>query len=327
MRSCRSGREKAGTIARTAFAVTAVSHYTETPARAIDADMQQLAASPSAADELDLDRYFARIGYTGTPRPDLATLRALTELHPAAIPFEAIDVFLGRPVDIGLRAIQAKLVAGGRGGYCFEQNGLFKRVLGALGFMVEGLIGRVLWMRPQDAPLLPLTHMALRVTIDGERWLADVGFGSCIAGAPLRLDAAAEPQPTRHETFRCTRRGTWTLLEAQLPDGWHPVYALSPEPPADADYIAANWYTSTHPESGFRRELRVAATMPDRRATLLNSRLTVRRARGAAERRFLSERELADALVATFGLRLDPESARQAAAMATAAATAASEAH
>ena len=267
-------------------------------------------------DAIDLDRYFARIGYTRTPRADLDTLRALTELHPAAITFEAVDVLLGRPVDISPGAIQAKLIAGGRGGYCFEQNGLLKRVLEALGFAVDGLIARVLWMLPPDAPPMPLTHMATRVTIDGQRWLADVGFGACVAGAPLLFDAIGTEQPTRHETFRLTRRGAWTLLEAQLPDGWSPLYMLSPEPALEADYVAANWYTSTHPTSGFRRELRVARTAPDRRTTLMNDRLTVRHAGGGMERRFLSEREIADALVSTFGLRLDDDSAQQAAALA-----------
>jgi len=281
-----------------------------------------LQASPFPAGELDLDRYFARIGYTGSPRPDLATLCALTELHPAAIPFEAIDVLLGRPVDLGLAAIQAKLVAGGRGGYCFEHNGLLKRVLGALGFAVEGLIARVLWMRPPDAPPLPLSHMALCITIDGERWLADVGFGSCVAGAPLRFDSLGAEQPTRHEAFRLSRRGAWTLLETQLAGEWQPLYLLAPEPALDVDYVAANWYTSTHPESGFRRELRVASTTPVRRMALINNRLTVRHARGAVERRLLSESEIADTLVSSFGLRLDAHSAGQAAAIAVAAAAA-----
>ena len=277
----------------------------------------------SGTDAIDLDRYFARIGYTGTPRADLDTLRALTELHPAAITFEAVDVLLGRPVDLDPGAIQAKLIDGGRGGYCFEQNGLLGRVLDALGFAVEGLIARVLWMLPPDAPPMPLTHMALRVTIDGERGLADVGFGACVAGAPLRFEVIGTGQPTRHETFRLTRRGAWTLLEAQLPDGWHPLYMLSPEPALEADYLAANWYTSTHPASGFRRELRVARTAPDRRTTLMNSRLTVRHSDGGMERRFLSEHEIADALVSTFGLRLDADSARQAAAIAASSAASA----
>lgn len=280
--------------------------------------MDQLRASPGATGELDLDRYFKRIGYDGPPTPDLKTLRALAERHPAAIPFEAVDVLLGRPVDLSPRAVQAKLIDGGRGGYCFEQNGLFARVLGALGFQVEGLIARVLWMLPPEAPAMPLTHMALRVTIDRERWLADVGFGSCIAGTPLRFDALGTEQPTRHETFRLTRQGAWTLLEAQLPDGWRPLYLLSPEPALDSDYAAANWYTSTHPASGFRRELRVALTKPAQRVSLLNNRMTIRRAGGSMERRFLSEREVADALVTTFGLRLDVESARRAAAIAAA---------
>jgi N-hydroxyarylamine O-acetyltransferase len=267
-------------------------------------------------DAIDLDRYFARIGYTGRPRADLETLRTLAELHPAAITFEAVDVLLGRPVDISPAALQAKLIDGGRGGYCFEQNGLLQRVLDVLGFAVEGLIARVLWMLPPDAPPMPLTHMALRVTIAGERWLADVGFGACVAGMPLRFDAIGTEQPTRHETFRLTRRGAWTLLEARLPDGWRPLYMLSPEPALEADYMAANWYTSTHPASGFRRELRVARTAPDRRMTLMSNRLTVRHSEGGMERRFLDEHEIADALVATFGLRLDADSARQAAAIA-----------
>ena len=91
---------------------------------------------------------------------------------------------------------------------------------------------------------------------------------------------------------------------------------LSPEPALDSDYIAANWYTSTHPESGFRQELRVALTTPQRRTTLLNNRLTVRHVQGPVERRLLGESELADALVSTFGLRLDADSARQVAANA-----------
>jgi N-hydroxyarylamine O-acetyltransferase len=159
-------------------------------------------AGPSGRDAIDLDRYLARIGYRGTPRADLDTLCALTELHPAAIPFEAIDVLLGRPVDLSPAAIQAKLIDGGRGGYCFEHNSLLKRVLAALGFTVDGLLARVSWMRAPEEPPLPLTHMALRVTIGGERWLADVGFGSCVAGAPLRLDYLGAEQPARHETFR-----------------------------------------------------------------------------------------------------------------------------
>ena len=138
--------------------------------------------------EIDLDAYLARIGYDGPRTVELSTLRALHALHPAAIPFEAIDVLLDRGVDLAPQAVDAKLIHGRRGGYCFEQNSLFARVLTALGFQVEGLAARVRWNMAPDAPAQPRTHMVNRVEIDGVSWLADVGFGGCVLPAPLRMD-------------------------------------------------------------------------------------------------------------------------------------------
>jgi N-hydroxyarylamine O-acetyltransferase len=104
------------------------------------------------APAVDLDAYFARIGYDGPREPTLDALRAITFSHPDAIPFENLDVLLGRGISILPADVDAKLIAGGRGGYCYEQNGLLKRVLQALGFEVEGLMARVLWMAPDGAP-------------------------------------------------------------------------------------------------------------------------------------------------------------------------------
>ena len=107
-----------------------------------------VATLSSEAPAVDLAAYCARIGYDGPLTSTLGTLRALQALHPAAIPFEAIDVLTGRGIDISPQAVDAKLIAAGRGGYCYEQNGLFKRVLQAIGFEVEGLIARVNWNAP-----------------------------------------------------------------------------------------------------------------------------------------------------------------------------------
>jgi N-hydroxyarylamine O-acetyltransferase len=254
-------------------------------------------SSATEAPAVDLDAYRRRIGYVGPLAATLETLRALQQLHPAAIPFEAIDVLTGRGVDISPQAVDAKLIAAGRGGYCYEQNGLFKRVLKAIGFEVEGLIARVNWNAPTDAPPRPPSHMALRVTIDGEPWLADVGFGSCVPTAPLRLDSRA-PQPTGHETFRLVPAGLELQLEAEIAGRWAPVYRLLPSPMLDTDYELANWYTATHPESHFRHRLIVTRTTPQARHVLAGAKLTVRSADGETERRILDadgiERELAD---------------------------------
>ena len=261
--------------------------------------------SVSPKPSVDLDAYFERIGYRGPCIPTLETLRALHELHPASIPFEAIDVMLDRGVDITPEAVDAKLIDARRGGYCFEHNGLFKRVLVSLGFDVESLIARVQWMAPEAAPLRPRSHMGLRVTIDGVPWLADVGFGGCVSSEPLRMDTN-EPQTTRHVTFRLVPSADGLRVEALIGERWEPLYDLHLISQNDADYIPANWFTSTHPDSHFRHHLMVARTTPEAQFALSNNRLTVRKPNGREDQRALNADELADVLRDVFGLPVEP---------------------
>lgn len=262
--------------------------------------------SVEAAALVDLDAYCARIGYHGPRIPSLEVLQALNELHPASIAFENIDVLLGRGVDIAPVAVDAKLINRRRGGYCFEHNSLFKRVLIAMGFEVEALLARVVWMAPQDSPPRPRTHMALRVGVAGRAWLVDVGFGGCVPTAPLALDST-EPQSTQHEAFRIRPQGTGKVLEAYLDEAWAPLYEFTLEPQLDVDYELPNWYTSTHPSSHFLHDLSVARTTPEARYTLSNARLTIRKSRGEPERRLLTADELERTLADTFGLPVESD--------------------
>ncbi len=262
------------------------------------------AAPADAIAPIDLDAYCARIGYTGPRVSTIETLRALHERHPAAIPFEAIDVLLGRGADLRAATIDAKLIGGRRGGYCFEQNNLFMRALVAMGFSVEGLTARVRWMRPADAPPMPRTHMALRVTVAGEPWLADVGFGGCVPTAPLRLTTEA-PQSTSHETFRVRPEGNSLVVEAERGGGWLSLYEVLPEPQLAIDYELANWFTATHPDSPFRRNLMVTRVTPQARYALLDNRYTVRKPSGETEQHQLDAAQLEKALAEIFGLPVE----------------------
>lgn len=263
-------------------------------------------AAPDPAPEEDfLPRYLARIGYDGPLAIDFATLAALQAAHIAAIPFEAIDALVEGNVDIGADAVAAKLIGGGRGGYCFEQNGLLLRVLRAAGFDVEGRLGRVHWMRPADAPAGPRSHMVLRVMLGGRPWLVDAGFGSVVPPCPLALDDEA-PQPTAHESYRLRRAGAEYLLEAEVAGEWVPVYGFDDVEPAPVDYEVSNWYTATHPASHFRHQLIAARTTPDARTMLRGNRLTIRRADGTSERRHLGADEIEAALGALFGIAVRP---------------------
>lgn len=253
---------------------------------------------------IDLDAYLQRIGYTGPRAPNLDTLRSLHALHPDAIVFEALDVLLGRGVSLDPVAVDAKLIGAGRGGYCFEQNSLFRRALLALGFEVEGLAGRVRWMLPPDAPPTPQTHMALRVTLDGEQWLADVGFGGCVLTEPLRLGATA-PQHTRHGAFRLIPSGHRLMLQARLGEAWADTYEISTGPVPDIDYELGNWFTSTHPDSRFRNNLIVARTTAEARYTLLNNRYTVRHVNGDVQRQVLDAAGIDSTLTGTFRLPVE----------------------
>lgn len=260
---------------------------------------------------MNLDEYYHRIGFEGAASADLATLQALHHLHPTAIPFEHFDVLLDRGIQLDQSSFWNKLVHQSRGGYCFEHNGLFEAVLKAIGFEVEPLLARVLWNRKEDSPSQPRTHKALRVMIDGEPWLADVGFGGLVLTAPLRLNTDAS-QPTQHESFRLIDLGYGYRLEANLPKGWMPVYELSNAPQIAADFEVANWYTSTHPDSHFRHNLMLARTTWNTRFALLNNRLSIRHKGEPPQVQYLDKDELFQAVIDTFRIALSRDDFDQA---------------
>src|SRR5262245_29979880 len=136
---------------------------------------------------MDLNTYLARIRYSGPREPTLDTLRGVVLAHATAIPFENLDVLLGRGVSLADADVERKLVRDGRGGYCFEQNSLLLRALSALGFSATPLSARVRLQAPRDF-VPPRTHLFVRVVIGGVPWLADVGVGGLSPTAPVRLD-------------------------------------------------------------------------------------------------------------------------------------------
>ncbi len=259
---------------------------------------------------LDLAAYLARIGYQGDRAPNLALLQALHRLHPAAIPFENLDPLCGRPVELDLPALQAKLIDGGRGGYCYEQNTWFAAALSALGFTVTALAASVLWQAPAGVQRPP-THMLLRVDLADGPWLADVGFGGLTLTAPLRLVAGT--QPTAHELCRITQTGERYQLAVLLEQRWQPLYAFDLRPQPPEQYEILNWYAATHPASRFVQRLLVARALPDGRCTLLDRRMTIYQQGRAVQQERLGDAALLAALRQQFGLTLPDDPALHAA--------------
>lgn len=254
----------------------------------------------------DIAAYCERVGYLGERTVGLSLLRALHLAHLGAIPFENIDVRLGRGVALDLETLQDKLVRRRRGGYCFEQNGLFAAILRALGFEVATLEARV---RPPDATrVLPRTHMVLRVSLGDRSYLADVGFGGDGPLTPVPLDGEVSEQADGD--YRVTTDSSEIrVLRRRGAGGWQDLYAFSLLPALPVDFEVANHYTATHPDSVFRNRLTVQRSLPGERRILRGSDYLVRRGHEETHREIRSA-ELESLLERAFGLQLSASDRR-----------------
>ncbi|MEV7005719.1 arylamine N-acetyltransferase [Streptosporangium sp. NPDC051022] len=268
-------------------------------------------------DELDLDAYLTRIAFAGGSAdlaPTAETLRALQRAHSTAIPFENLEITLGRPVLLDIADLQRKMVHGPRGGYCYEHNRLFAAALERLGFGVTGLASRV---RLGSGRLRAATHALLLVdtaeTADGgPRWLCDVGFGEGPI-EPIEFADGAESLQGGWR-FRLERHTPadgpqeWVLYSLRR-DGWLDLHGFTLDPRYPVDYVMINHYISTHPRSPFVDAPVVRRPGPDVLYGLHGTKLTASRPDGSVEERTLEPGEVPKILEETFGITLPPADA------------------
>jgi N-hydroxyarylamine O-acetyltransferase len=252
-----------------------------------------------AADGLDLPAYLDRIRWSGLQEPTWAVLASLHRAHVATIPFENVDVFVGRGISVSLADVQDKLVARRRGGYCYEHSTVFGAALDRFGFDVQRVLARV---GDEGDYRRPRTHLALIVSLGSGRWLADVGFGSGLL-EPAPFDGAARRQGGW--TYRVGGDASGWRLEELGPEGWQSRHRFADEPVHPSDVLVSNHFSSTYPRSPFVRKL-VAVHKDEKVLTSLTGHvLTTTYADGhAGEERTLTDDEVAGVLCSTFGLTL-----------------------
>ncbi len=211
-----------------------------------------------------LDAYLSRVGLSDPGPPDVTGLRRLQAAHVEAIPFENLDILLGRGVHLDLARLRDKLIAQRRGGYCFEQNTLFVEILRELGFTASAREARV---SAGATAVLPRTHMVIAVEIAGQSWLADVGFGGEGPREPVAMSGEATG-PAAGLSYRVVEEGELRVMQMRRDGAWTDQYAFLPCPVQPIDLEVANWYTSTHPSSPFVRTLTAQRATRDVRYVL-----------------------------------------------------------
>ncbi|WP_433598551.1 arylamine N-acetyltransferase family protein [Nocardia sp. CA-135953] len=257
--------------------------------------------------ELDLDAYLARVGYTGDRTPTLATLRAIVHAHTTTIPFENLESILGRPVPLDLESLQDKMIRHRRGGYCYENVGLFAAALERLGFGVTGLSGRVTMGVSEG--LRPATHALLRVTTsdDDRVRICDVGFGA----GPLAPYELVEGGEFSLGEWRFRLEHTTGELDSDLwvlhqfgRDGWIDRYTFTLNPQYRIDFAVGNHFVSTSPRSPFTARPFVQRFHPDVHHVLDNLTLITEYPNGSSETRELELAELPKILTEVFDIDL-----------------------
>jgi N-hydroxyarylamine O-acetyltransferase len=246
--------------------------------------------------------YLARIAHTAPVAPDLATLRDLHRAHLHAVPFENLDIHLGRTIELDRAAFFRKLVGERRGGFCYELNGLFAELLSFVGFRVSLLSARVARAAGDFGP--DFDHLALLVEGGdlAERQLADVGFGRSFR-EPLSLDTPREAEADG-SFYRAIEAGAgWQVQSRREAGAWAPEYAFTLAPHPLEAFAAMCEHHQRSPESHFTQA--VLCSLPTARGRRTLRGHTLIETEGEARRETeLDEAARAAVLAERFGIQL-----------------------
>lgn len=248
---------------------------------------------------MDIDSYLRRIGYCGSREPTAETLKQLHLAHMFAVPFENLDILLGRPITLSLPLFYDKIIQHRRGGFCYELNGLFGWLLEQLGFTVVHLSARV-FNGSQPGP--EFDHLVLLVEME-ERLIVDVGFGDSFL-EPLSLDSGAEDVQYGC-SYRLIKSGPDRLLQRRRTSTWESQYIFSLAPHQLTEFSTMCQYQQTSPESAFKRKSLCSLATRDGRITLSKNRLIITTGGQRQEQTVADEKEYRNLLKSKFGIEFE----------------------
>jgi N-hydroxyarylamine O-acetyltransferase len=249
---------------------------------------------------MDVSRYLDRLNYRGSREVSSEALRELHKAHMLTVPFENLDIHLGRPIVLEEEKLVRKIVDGRRGGFCYELNGAFCALLRAMGFQVSMLSAGVAREGGGFDP--PFDHMALLVKLE-DRWLADVGFGDSFR-EPLLLDERSG-QDQNGDTHRLVEDAEHLVLHRRVEGEWRPQYRFTLKAYQLEDFSEMCRYHQTSPKSPFTQRRTCSRATPGGRITVTGMRLIISDGGKREERDLASDEEWFDVLRKHFGIYLE----------------------
>ena len=245
--------------------------------------------------------YLHRIGFDGPVQPDLPTLTGVLQAHVCTVPFENLDVQLGRPLTTSVENAYAKIVENRRGGWCYEQNGLLGWMLADIGFDVTRVAAAV--MRQDRGDIASANHLCLLVGMpgDAEPYLVDAGFGGSLF-EPIRLNAGEYLQPPYRLGLQMLDDGYWRFWE----DNGEGAFSFDflAETGDESELSGRCEFLQTDPSSGFVQNLVAQRRTPHSHKTLRGRVLTVVGGKAGEPRILQSDEELVEVLADDFDLHV-----------------------
>lgn len=253
----------------------------------------------------DLPSYLQRIGFNGTPIPTLECLCELTRCHLLAVPFENLDIFHGGLTpSLETEALFEKIVTRRRGGYCFELNGLFQKLLEAVGFSCCSSMARILLGRGY---LPPFAHRVVIVFLDGKRYLCDVGYGGPAPLCPIEIESGKIQVSPNGIRYRLAENAGSMLLEAELDGNFQPLMSFSQTPRDPVDFLPLNAYCALSPYEPFQSRQMLYKIIPGGKCAVNGNLLRIKENGSVTESVLKNEEELRGALQTWFGIVYDGE--------------------
>ena len=251
--------------------------------------------------KFDQEAYLRRINYKKEVNVTIEFLKDIHYSQLFTIPFENFDICLNRTIELAPHKLFDKLVHKNRGGYCFELNGLFLMALQSFGFDARAILGRV---HTTGKPT-GRGHQLSLITSEGNKWIADVGFGGDTPRRPIPL---AFNQPTTHygQTIRLIEDEYYgIMLQLKKDSIWTNMYSFDLDYVCPGDIEYGNHYTSTSPNSFFTIARVAALPIQDGVITLLNNKLKKTLGGEKIEIQLEENQQYIESLETNFGIKLD----------------------